>query len=86
MGEEADADWQAGLIEWGYNDAEEYYKMVVVNKRAPSLGGFSQERLAKDDIRLLIEAVEYAYDGRFPVVATAARLELLIEKLKRMLK
>lgn len=59
--------------------------MVVVNKRAPSLDGFSQERLSKDDIELLIEAVEYIKDHTL-AVASNTRLELLIGKLKRMLK
>lgn len=62
--------------------------MVVVNKRAPSLGGFSQERLAKEDIRLLIEAVEHQFicNGRLQMETSRTRLEMLIGKLKRMLK
>ena len=60
--------------------------MVVVNKRAPSLGGFSQERLSKDDLYLLIQAVEYSRDYRIKVdgLVSDTRLEMLIEKLKRM--
>ena len=57
--------------------------MVVVNKRAPSLGGFSQERLSKEDIRLLIEAVQALHNAGTPYSPT--RLELLIGKLIRML-
>ena len=60
--------------------------MVVVNKRAPSLGGFSQERLSKDDLRLLIDLVGVARDADcIPDHVSATRLELLIGKLKRML-
>ena len=55
--------------------------MVVVNKRAVSLGGFSQERLAKEDLRLLIDIFQ-----RLEVVNDRTRIELLIGKLKRMLK
>ena len=55
--------------------------MVVVNKRTPSLGGFSQERLAKEDIRLLIDILQ-----QMEVVNDRTRLEMLIGKLKRMLK
>ncbi len=58
--------------------------MVVVNKRAPSLGGFSQERLAKEDIGLLIEAVAIARQNG--MLASPTRIEMLIGKLKRMLK
>ena len=58
--------------------------MVVVNKRAPSLGGFSQERLSKDDLRLLIEAVEALHNAG--TLYSYTRLEMLIGKLKRMLK
>ena len=56
--------------------------MVVVNKRAPSLGGFSQERLAKEDIRLIIQAVVALRNAGTEFSNT--RLEMLIEKLKRM--
>lgn len=58
--------------------------MVVVNKRASSLGGFSQERLAREDIRLLIEAVETS--EHLTKIVSSTRLELLIGKLKRMEK
>lgn len=29
MGEEADADWEAGLVEWGIEDAREWYRQQL---------------------------------------------------------
>ena len=58
--------------------------MVVVNKRAPSLGGFKQELLAKEDIRLLIEAVETS--EHLSKIVSTTRYEMLLGKLKRMEK
>ncbi|MGY3609894.1 MULTISPECIES: hypothetical protein [unclassified Bradyrhizobium] len=29
MGDEADADWQAGLGEWGEDEAREYYRDIL---------------------------------------------------------
>jgi hypothetical protein len=61
--------------------------MVVVNKRAPNLGGFSQEKLAKEDLRLLISSLEkQQYPNVNHLDCTTTRLEMLIGKLKRMLK
>ena len=60
--------------------------MVVVNKRAHSLGGFSQERLAKEDLRLLIDCVSYSRNAFEADHVTDTRLEMLIAKLQRMLK
>lgn len=48
MGDEADADWQDGLVEWGIEDAREAYRDILKNsvrtspfrrrkKRQPSL-------------------------------------------------
>jgi hypothetical protein len=45
---------------------------------------FKQERLAKDDIRLLLEVLQYADLAMINVSQT--RMELLIGKLKRMEK
>ena len=56
--------------------------MVVTLKR--STKPYSQERLAKEDIDLLIDCVDYAADSRMPPSASNTRLEMLIEKLKRM--
>lgn len=36
MGEEADADWQAGLIEWGYEDAEKAKRPLRPHPYVPS--------------------------------------------------
>jgi len=60
--------------------------MVVVNKRAPSLGGFTQERLAKEDLRLLLDCVKFVADENTYQPASETRLQLLIGKLMRMLK
>lgn len=46
-----------------------------------------QERLSKEDIRLLLDATIHAADCKnCVIVATGTRLELLIGKLKRMEK
>lgn len=37
MGEEADADWEAGLVEWGIEDARAYYTNRE-RKTAPKRG------------------------------------------------
>ena len=59
--------------------------MVVVNRR--STAPFAQERLAKEDVRLLIECLERAAsEGVHIYNASPTRLELLIGKLKRMEK
>jgi hypothetical protein len=56
--------------------------MVVTLKR--STKPYSQERLAKEDIDLLIAALAYCAYGRIPPESSHTRLEMLIEKLKRM--
>lgn len=46
-----------------------------------------QERLAKEDIRLLLEALRIAIeDGSIATYATGTRLQMLEGKLKRMEK
>jgi hypothetical protein len=53
--------------------------MVVVNKR--SFKPIFQERLAKEDVELLISILNANMDHP---AASHTRLEMLIEKLKRM--
>lgn len=47
---------------------------------------FKQERLAKDDIRLLIELAQIAVRNEMPNGVTSTRIELLLGKLRRMEK
>jgi hypothetical protein len=61
-------------------------KMVVMNKRGSVFGQSHQERLAKDDIRLLLELIIIARRNETIVGTSDTRLELLIGKLKRMEK
>lgn len=58
---------------------------MVVVKRFSSTKGFSQERLAREDIELLIECIE-AFIGSASQSVSCDRLEFLIAKLNRMLK
>lgn len=57
---------------------------MVVVKRFSSTKGFSQERLAREDIELLIEAMMNVEPGTLQ--ASNTRIEMLIAKLNRMLK
>lgn len=58
--------------------------MVVTRKLATNS---FQERLSKDDIRLVLEALRIAReDGSIYAVASHTRVELLIGKLHRMEK
>lgn len=36
MGDEADADWQDGLVEWGIEDAKEYYRNRMGKDTSPA--------------------------------------------------
>jgi len=47
---------------------------------------FHQERLAKDDIRLLIQLIDIARRNELPNGTTPTRIELLVGKLARMEK
>ena len=55
--------------------------MVVTRRKQPILT--MQERLAKEDIRLLLDCIRLAKED-LGLTATPTRIELLIGKLKRM--
>jgi len=58
--------------------------MVVTRK---NIMPFHQERLAKDDIRLLLQGLELAKEEMLNMdVASHTRIELLVSKLYRMEK
>lgn len=45
MGEEADADWQAGLVEWGIEDAKKAYRSGLECKFCDGNGFYDDPRM-----------------------------------------
>lgn len=48
MGEEADADWQAGLVEWGQEEAREYYRAGSLRGVTLTAGAIANARYNRD--------------------------------------